>query len=213
MYNKRDILKTLSEYNYFIEETVLDSFIKNWKIDPIYEDEDGVEFFDNLSIIKLKKGISLKSQGYNNEEIIYHIGKVLADNPVLQGQEVVEKAAEAVLPTEVLNPAENPIETVVELTSDFKNVTVDITNQTLQMLADAVAEKITTEIKQQIQCSDLMQPALLENPLKEKNEQLKKQVDELLEDNKKLAERIQKLEGNKFCFLTWLENLIVLMKK
>jgi hypothetical protein len=218
MYNKKDIIKTLNEYNYFIEEQVLSSFIKNWRIDPIYEDEDGVEFFDNLSIVKLKKGISLKSQGYSNEEIVYHINKILAEAPAPQEPKAAEKVvaeevAPAVQSTEVINPTETAVEAVAEPSSDLKNVTVDITNQTLQMLADAVAGKITSEIKQQLQCSDFMQPLSLENPLKEKNNELSKQVDELLEDNKKLAARIQLLEGRKFHPLTWVEGFIESFKR
>jgi len=206
----------------------LDSFIKNWKIDPIYEDEDGVEFFDNLSIVKIKKGISLKSQGYDNSEIFYHINRILADvAPVEEKAVPVEKIAPKTSPVEA--PTEEVVEEVIETAPvksvgvmvldeqaaetpfenaveplETKNVTIDVTSQTLQMLADAVASKITTDIKQQL---------LLENPLKETNDALSKQVEELLEDNKKLAERIQHLEGNKFCFLTWLENLIVSLKK
>jgi len=194
MYNKKDIIKTLNEYNYFIEQSVLDNFIKNWKIDPIYEDEDGVEFFDNLSIVKIKKGISLKSQGYDNSEIIYHINKILVEvTPV--------EATEVMVLDEKMD--KTPVEKAAEPT-EMKNVTIDVTSQTLQMLADAVASKITTEIKQQL---------LLENPLKESNDALSKQIEELLEDNKKLAERIQHLEGNKFCFLTWIESLFGSIKK
>ena len=79
MYSKKDIEKNLIEYNYFIDSVTLANFIKNWKIDAIYEDEDVVEFYDNLAIAKLKKGISLKSQGYSNEQIIFHINKLLPE--------------------------------------------------------------------------------------------------------------------------------------
>ena len=41
MYSKKDIEKNLIEYNYFIDSVTLANFIKNWKIDAIYEDEDG----------------------------------------------------------------------------------------------------------------------------------------------------------------------------
>lgn len=201
MYNKKEIIKTLNEYNYFIEESVLDNFIKNWKIDAIYEDEDGVEFFDNLSIIKIKKGISLKAQGYSSDEIIYHINKLLAETPALEETKKQIKGTGTVIETaEALSLTQKP----AEQTGEFKNLTVDVTSQTLQMLADAVAQKISTEIKQQL---------LLENPLRENNEALSKQVGELLEDNKKLAERIQQLEGKKFCFSTWLKNVIASVKK
>ncbi len=168
MYNKKDIEKILVEYNYFIDESTLSSFIKNWKIDAIYEDEDGVEFFDNLAIIKLKKGISLKSQGYSNDQIVYHVAKLMEEKlPVKK-----ESKAEAVK---------------VE-SGEMKNVTIDITSQTLQMLADAVAEKITSGIKEQL---------LQDTTLKSEKEDLSKKVEELTEDNKKLAKRVEELEQSK----------------
>lgn len=168
MYNKKDIVKVLNEFNYFIDESTLSSFIKNWKIDPIYEDEDGVEFFDNMAIAKLKKGISLKSQGYTNDQIVYHINKLLPEKLEAKKEKKTELPPES-------------ISTVGEL----KNVTIDVTHQTLQMLADAVADKITADIKTQL---------LQDNSLKKDNEELSQKVEELTEDNKKLAQRVDELE-------------------
>lgn len=185
MYNKKDILKTLNEYNYFIDEQVLSSFIKNWKIDPIYEDEDGVEFFDNLALVKLKKGISLKSQGYDNEKIVYYTNKILAEKKESEVKAEQQTSEET---TENVN-AITPVTT--SGSGELKNFTIDLTNQTLQLLADALAHKITNEIKQN---SELFQPMLEDKTLKEDNEVLAKKVDELLEDNKKLAQRLAQLE-------------------
>ncbi len=168
MHNKKDIEKNLIEFNYFIDEETLNNFIKNWKIDPIYEDEDGVEFFDNMAITKLKKGISLKSQGYTTEQIIYHINKLLPEK--------LAKESEKKLPSEKIIQTE---------TGELKNVTIDVTHQTLQMLADTVAEKITSGIKTQL---------LEDNSLKKDNEALSQKVEELSEDNKKLALRVEELE-------------------
>lgn len=168
MHSKKDILKSLNDFNYFIDENVLNNFIKNWKIDAIYEDEDGVEFYDNLSIAKIKKGISLKSQGYDNDQIIYHIGKILEEKPVVE-QKKTKKHVEA-----------------IDEQTEVKNLTLDITSQTLQMLAEAVAQKITHEIKDQL---------LLED--KKGKEELAQKVEELTEDNKKLAKRIEELEYSK----------------
>lgn len=175
MYNKNDILKNLVEYNYFIDETTLSNFIKNWKIDAIYEDEDGVEFFDNLSIIKLKKGISLKSQGYTNEQIVYHISKIAEEKlPVKKEKKEVELG---------------------DIQGELKNLTIDITGQTLQMLADAVASKITSDIKTQL---------LQDGSIKKENETLTKQVEELTADNKKLAQRVEELEkSKKICLINF----------
>lgn len=187
MYNKKDIEKTLIDFNYFIDEMTLNNFIKNWKVDPIYEDEDGVEFFDNLAIAKLKKGISLKSQGFSNDQIIYHINKLLP-----------EKLAE---PAKREEKRELPAETFSG-SGDLKNITIDVTHQTLQMLADTVAEKITTGIKEQIKNSDFAKQLLEDSSLKRDNEELAIRIEELTEDNKKLAQRIEELEQEKRSSLT-----------
>lgn len=180
MYNKKDIEKTLIEFNYFIDEITLSNFIKNWKIDPIYEDEDGVEFYDNMAIAKLKKGISLKSQGFANDQIIYHINKLLPEKMGVKKEEKKE------LPTESVQ--QNP---------ELKNVTIDVTHQTLQMLADTVAQKITSDIKEQIRNSDFARQLLEDSTLKQDNEALSQKVEELTEDNKKLAQRVAELEKTK----------------
>lgn len=171
MYSKKEILKSLNEFNYFIDENVLNNFIKNWKIDAIYEDEDGVEFFDSLSIAKIKKGISLKSQGYDTDLIIYHINKILEEKT-----ETKADYAKTVVKAETKLPTD----------AEMKNVTLDITSQTLQMLAEAVAQKITSEIKEQLLTTD-----------KNEKDELQQKVCELKEDNKKLAQRIEELEKSK----------------
>lgn len=212
MYSKKDIERNLVEYNYFIDETTLSQFIKNWKIDAIYEDEDGLEFFDNLSISKLKKGISLKSQGYTNEQIIYHVNKLLpeklaktenTEQPREEKQENMAQNIVSALPASPLMQQAignnlNPLSLTTGI-GELKNVTLDITNQTLQMLADAVAQKITSDIKNKI-TADLT--------LQKDNQLLAKQVDELNNDNKLLAKRIQELEeGKKQGFLNFLKRI------
>lgn len=191
MYARKDIVKSLNEFNYFIDEITLNNFIKNWKIEPIYEDEDGIEFFDNMSIAKLKKGISLKSQGFDNSQIIYHVNKLLpeklAEAEAGQKKEVAPKA-QATQVTQVV---------AKEADGEMKNVTIDITNQTLQMIADSVAEKITSGIKEQIQGADFIKQLLEDSSLKQDNEELSKQVKELLDDNKKLSQRVADLERGK----------------
>lgn len=197
MYNIKDILKILNEYNYFIDEQVLGSCIKNWKIDPIYEDEDGVEFFDNLSIAKIKKGISLKSQGYDTEKIIHYTSKILTDQPKEESKQPAEGSMtiNSIIPT---SPG-----------GELKNITVDVTSQTLQLLADALASKITTEIKEQVQAAIASQPLIQDANLKQDNEALSQKVQDLLDDNKKLAQRIEELENKKKSFLAWLKKKLL----
>lgn len=172
MYSQKDIIKNLNEFNYFIDDSTLRNFIKNWRIEAIYEDEDGIEFFDNMAIAKLKKGISLKSQGFSTEEIIYHINKLLPER-ITQGMEKKGQLVES-----------------ANMRGEMQNLTIDVTSQTLQMLADAVAEKITSGIKD----SEFVQQILEDGALKKDNQILSKKVEELMDDNKKLAGRIEELE-------------------
>ena len=51
MFTKEDILKKLNSDNYYIDMNALDTFIKEWQIDAIYENMEGVEFFDETSRI------------------------------------------------------------------------------------------------------------------------------------------------------------------
>ena len=55
MFTKEDILKKLNSDNYYIDMNALDTFIKEWQIDAIYENMEGVEFFDETQSQKLKK--------------------------------------------------------------------------------------------------------------------------------------------------------------
>ena len=81
--------------------------------------------------------------------------------------------------------------------NEMKNLTIDITGQTLQMLAEAVAQKITTEIKEQLLSADSKSPLIQDFTLKKDNEELSQKVEELMEDNKKLSERLEQLEKGK----------------
>lgn len=178
MYRKEDILKKLNEDNYYIDIRALETFVKDWQIDPIYEAKDGTVFFDDIGILKIKRGISLKSQGYTNEQICYRIHKTPLEVPEKEDEEIQSTALEA-------TPQQIP---------EVRNVTLNVTNQTLQMLAEAVAGKITDEIKNHIDASQFSDKLVEAGEYKKDNQKLAQQVEKLLEDNKKLSKRIEQLE-------------------
>ena len=211
MFNRETILKNLNSENYYIDKHSLSLFLNDWKIDSIYEDEDGLEFYDDLALDKIKRGISLKAQGYSDEQIISKLNRMEAK---------VEKKAEPVQPINVsdyispsseeqpaepveaneeehiitdLTPTEKyvPEEVNTELTQQ-KSFTLDVTSQTLQMLAEAVAKKISDDITN----SDMATRLIEAGGYKWDNEILAKQVQELLEHNKELSARIEQLESH-----------------
>ena len=196
MFNRETILKTLNSENYYIDKHSLDLFLHDWKIDSIYEDEDGLEFYDDLSLEKVKKGISLKAQGYSDEQIITKLQKIEAKVEKKQSEQPVQ-------PISVKDYISVPTESNVEMVEDDstvtditpkteKSFTLDVTSKTLQMLAEAVAKKISDDITN----SDLSNKLIEAGGYKRDNEILAKQIQELLEHNKELSARIEQLESH-----------------
>ena len=68
------------------------------------------------------------------------------------------------------------------------------------MLAEAVASKITDDIKNHIDTSQFAEKLVEAGVYKKDNEILAKQVAELISDNKKLAKRVADLENSKRSF-------------
>lgn len=200
MFNRESILKSLNTENYYIDKHSLDLFLEDWKIESIYEDEDGLEFYDDLALEKIKKGISLKAQGYSDEQIITKLSRMEAK---------VEKTPEPPQPVQPImvsdllnqqeeNAEENTSTDVVvqeekapEVIPQGKSFTLDVSSQTLQMLAEAVAKKISDDITN----SDMVNRLVEAGGYKRDNEILAKQVKELLEHNKELSHRIEQLES------------------
>ena len=197
MVNRETILKNLNSENYYVDKHSLDLFLNDWKIDSIYEDEAGLEFYDDLALDKVKRGISLKAQGYSDEQIIAKLQRMEAK---------VEKREEPVQPIlvkdylEIKDQTESVEPEVVEdehIVTDLtpqrdKSFTLDVSSQTLQMLAEAVAKKISDDITN----SDMATRLIEAGGYKRDNEILAKQVQELLEHNKELSARIEQLESH-----------------
>ena len=73
-----------------------------------------------------------------------------------------------------------------------KSFTLDVSSQTLQMLAEAVAKKISDDITN----SNLTEKLIEAGGYKRDNEILARQVKELIEHNKELSKRIEQLESH-----------------
>lgn len=184
MYNKNDILLKLNSENYYIDRRTLSTFISSWNIEAVYENEQKEEYYDDYAIEKIKKGINLKAQGFSDQQIIRKLRNV--ENPntetnVLENNNPTDLPSN-IEPNEIMGSQQNKPE--------LRNLTLDVTTQTLQMLAESVAKKITEDIKN----SDMAEKLIEAGGYKKDNEILSQQVQELIDHNKKLAERIEQLE-------------------
>ena len=201
MFNREMILKSLNTENYYIDRHSLDLFLEDWKIESIYEDDDGLEFYDDLALEKIKKGISLKAQGYSDEQIITKLSRMEAK---VEKYEEPPQPVQPIMVSELLNndsqdaQAETSTDVAVkeetqpEVIPQGKSFTLDVSSQTLQMLAEAVAKKISDDIKN----SDMVNRLVEAGGYKRDNEILAKQVKELLDHNKELTQRIEQLESH-----------------
>ena len=196
MFNRETILKKLNTENYYIDNHSLDLFLEDWKIESIYEDEDGLEFYDDLALEKIKKGISLKAQGYSDEQIIAKLSRMEAK---IEKNEEPAKPVQPLIVSDLLEEntaASTDVavkeETQTEIIPQGKSFTLDVSSQTLQMLAEAVAKKISDDITN----SDMATRLIEAGGYKRDNEILAKQVHELLEHNKELSKRIEQLESH-----------------
>lgn len=210
MFNRESILKSLNTENYYIDKHSLDLFLEDWKIESIYEDEDGLEFYDELALEKIKRGISLKAQGFSDEQIITKLAKIEARvekyeeppkpvQPVILDEkgEEIEGRLEEVANNLAVQEAKQQLEEETPQTSQTpqvqgKSFTLDVSSQTLQMLAEAVAKKISDDITN----SNLTEKLIEAGGYKRDNEILAQQVKELLEHNKELSKRIEQLESH-----------------
>lgn len=184
MYNKNDILLKLNSENYYIDRRTLASFINSWNIDAVYESDNKEEYYDDYAIERIKRGINLKAQGFSDEQIIRKLNRDI-DAPV---QNIPSDNPSIELPAQTENIAGGEVSSFPK--AELRNLTLDVTTQTLQMLAESVAKKITEDIKN----SDMAEKLIEAGGYKKDNEILSQQVLELIEHNKKLAERIEQLE-------------------
>lgn len=178
MFTKEQLLEKINN-PVLTNQSEMADFLKSWRIDPIYEDAESTEYFDEMAISKLKHALRLKDQGKNDDEISSIVNNGII-NPI---------NAPAVRNTQ-LKETNQPSSGKYEM----NNITLDVTSQTLSLLAESIAQKITGEITDRIKNSDLFEPVMESAKVKRDNEVLSRQVEQLLEENKKLIARNNMLQ-------------------
>lgn len=68
VYTKNEILQSLAERGYFIDSYTLDTFLKKWRVEAIFEDEQGSEFFDKNALDLVMENLFSNSAQNNQQE-------------------------------------------------------------------------------------------------------------------------------------------------
>lgn len=208
MFNKDEIIKMLNDDKNFVDNFILDAFIKNWKIEAIYEDENGVEFFDEAAFEKIKCALGAKTQ---QEKEICTVEVMKKEEPKevdVEVQSEPEKEIEEIT-SEVVEIMPTVNEIITRHEPELKNVTLDITNQTLSILASSIADRITGDISSYLKNNEWMEGAIDAGVFKKDNEVLSKKLNEVMQDNKVLIQRIQELEKENNSYVHVLANIYV----
>lgn len=247
MYSKEQIIEILNTEDFYIDNFILEAFIKNWKIEPIYEDAQGVEFFDEMAVEKIRNSIKQKQPKceinvMDKDEITpVEMSVEAADVPVetsfIEETVLSEEKTESTQKQENENnnkqedpdgaqeteetacePSENEVQELPvailnevnkEVENELKNVTLDISNQTLAVLAESIARKITYDVADFIKKTDFIEDAVQLGEYKKDNQLLLEKVEEVISDNKILIKRIEELEKENRSFVKLFGNIYV----
>ena len=94
----------------------------------------------------------------------------------------------------------------------MKQVTLDISNQTLTVLAESIAQKITSDVSDFIKRTDFIEDAVQLGEYKKDNQLLLQKIDELIADNRKLIEKIEELKKENNSYIKVFGNMYVKSK-
>ena len=226
MYSKQQIIDTLNSEDFFIDNFILEAFIKNWKIEPIYEDAQGVEFFDDMAIEKIRNGIKQKQpkceiniidkdeikpvemsveveENIEPQQSTHQADIVEEDNENPKVSEHFENETVQELPVAIINEVNKEVE------NELKNITLDISNQTLAVLAESIARRITSGVADFIKQTDFIEDAIQLGEYKKDNQLLVEKIEEVMSDNKILVQRIQELEKENRSFAKVFGNIYI----
>ena len=193
MYSKADIIKKLSSEGQFIDNFILDAFIKNWHIDPIYEDENGIEFFDDASYANIKSLMTQRDKLNKNQS-------VCKNNNILEKEEkkVVQSSLEKIDNNQVKNK-----ENALKLNK------YEIEIKSIDNLTNNIACKITKEFEKFLKESDFIDSLLQSSECKNDNKYLAQKIRKLVKENITLKEKIKELETSKTQYIKVFGNFYI----
>lgn len=196
MYSKADIIKKLSNEGQFIDNFILDAFIKNWHIDPIYEDENGVEFFDDASYANIKSLMTQRDKLNKNQNVARNIN-ILEKKEIKEQnkeKEEEEKEKKEIVQTSLEKIDNNQIK---NKENALKLNKYEIEIKSIDNLTNNIACKITKEFEKFLKESDFIDSLLQSSECKNDNKFLAQKIRKLVKENIALKEKIKELESSK----------------
>lgn len=190
MYSKADIIKKLSNEGQFIDNFILDAFIKNWHIDPIYEDDNGVEFFDDASYANIKSLMTQRDKLDKNQN-------TCKNNNISEKAQTIEHNEEKTQQIVETLPEKIDKNQTVNKDNALKLNKYEIEIKSIDTLTKNIACKITKEFEKFLKDSDFIDTLLQSSECKNDNKYLAQKIRKLVKENVALREKVKQLEAFK----------------
>lgn len=227
MFSKKEIIKIISESGHFVDDFILNAFIKNWKIESIYQDEEGIEYYDKECVDKILEIISKKissspeviredeKNNLREEENKLRLCKK-GDNQMEDTSQRDNDNIENAIDIEAIDIKEpedgsklanrNRVACNTKA-SDSISISSEFVRERFDSLAKKVARTITSEVSEFLKTSDFLEKTLETGAFKRDNELLAKKIRKIIEDNKTLIERVRLLERENKSYVKIFGNL------
>ena len=209
MYSKADIIKKLSSEGQFIDNFILDAFIKNWHIDPIYEDENGIEFFDDASYANIKSLMTQRDKLNKNQSVCKNNNILEKEEKEKQKEERKEEEEEEekkVVQTSLEKIDNNQVK---NKENALKLNKYEIEIKSIDNLTNNIACKITKEFAKFLKESDFIDSLLQSSECKNDNKYLAQKIRKLVKENITLKEKIKELETSKTQYIKVFGNFYI----
>ena len=190
MYSKADIIKKLSNEGQFIDNFILDAFIKNWHIDPIYEDDNGVEFFDDASYSNIKSLMTQRDKLDKNQN-------TCKNNNISEKAQTIENNEEKTQQIVETLPEKIDKNQTANKDNALKLNKYEIEIKSIDTLTKNIACKITKEFEKFLKDSDFIDNLLQSSECKNDNKYLAQKIRKLVKENVALKEKVKQLEASK----------------
>lgn len=211
MYSKADIIKKLSSEGQFIDNFILDAFIKNWHIDPIYEDENGIEFFDDASYANIKSLMTQRDKLNKNQSVCKNNNILEKEEKEKEKQKEERKEEEEEEEKKVVQTSLEKIDNnqVKNKENALKLNKYEIEIKSIDNLTNNIACKITKEFEKFLKESDFIDSLLQSSECKNDNKYLAQKIRKLVKENITLKEKIKELETSKTQYIKVFGNFYI----
>lgn len=184
IYNKQELIKKLAAENFYCDEVALGNYFKELKIEAIFENGEGVEFFDDDALKRILNFLNEKNKMYIEEAAKIQEETTTQsntnNNQGLEQPQQIQQAqalpqAQTQVPQQTQQIQQVQQEQALAQNNSFK---LDISEKTLNMIARVISKKIAKQV------NNMLTP----DNFKEGNLAL------FIEENKRLSARVKILE-------------------